>query len=210
MKPLNGKCAMTREEKNARRRELDADPFHHSLSRKTANAWREKHKDELNARKRAWYAANKDREQARVKAYREAHPDKRAASWKRWSSKPENVAKLRMRDRARAADPVQAERKRQLRRERMKDPRVRNRVRWQKRFYYHQHKHDTIGLMWKYKFIWLPKWKKIAAEGIERIERYRARCSVESWSYFVRWYRREFGIQLDPQKTRRQNDERRA
>lgn len=203
MRPLNGKCAMTREEKNARRRELDADPFHRSLTLRTQRAWREKHKDEINARRRAKYAANPESERAKSKAWNEAHPDKRAASWKKWSAKPGNRAKLRARDRARAADPVKAEHNRQLRRERLKDPKVRNRVRWQKRFYYHQHKHDAIGLKWKYKFTWLPKWKKIASEGIERIERYRARCAVQTWSYFVQWYWREFGVRLEPQKSRK-------
>ena len=46
MKPLNGRCAMTREERNARRRELDLNAFHRSLSRKVAKAWKDKQRDQ--------------------------------------------------------------------------------------------------------------------------------------------------------------------
>lgn len=200
MRPLNGSRAMTREEKNARRRELDANPFHRALTYKTAKAWRDAHRDEINARRRAKYAANRESFCARQRAYNEAHPEVKKKSWKRWASKPENRAKLRERDRIRAADPVAAERKRQLRRKRMKNPKVRNHVRWQKRFYYHKHKHDATGLRWKYKFLWLPAWRKIAAAGPDRIEKYRRRCAVQTWCYFVRWYFQETGERLSAQK----------
>lgn len=191
---------MTPEEKKARRRELEADPFRRSLMRKTQYAWRKKHKDEINARRRAKYAANKERERARQKAWRDANPDKRAASWKKWSSKPENRARLRARDRERYADPEYRKRKREYRREHLKDPKVLNHVRWLRRFFYHKHKHDAIGLRWKYKFQWLPHWKKVAAGGPDRVARYFARCAAETRSYFIRWYRSEFGIQLDPMR----------
>lgn len=184
---------MTAEEKNARRRELDKDPFHHALSRKVANAWREAHKDELNARRRAKYAANKEREHALQKAWRETHKENTKAAWARYAAT--HRAQLRKRDKARAADPVIAAHKRELRRLREKDPKRANRRRWVKRLYYHTHKHDAKGLRWLINSLWLPKWREVVAAGPERIAKYRKRCAVRTRSYFDR-YLHKIGVAI--------------
>ena len=101
MRALNGKCAMTRDEKNARRRELDADPFHRALTRKTAKKWRDRNLEKIKAKRRAWYAENAERERARQRAWNAAHKDKRAAAWKKWADA--NRERLRARDAARYA-----------------------------------------------------------------------------------------------------------
>jgi len=201
MKPLNGEKAMTPEERNARRRELDADPFHLALTRKTAKAWRDRNKEALNAKRRAKYAANRERELERQRAYAAAHPEVRKRAWAKWASKPENRIKLLMRDRKRSADPVEKEKRKAQRAEKIRtDPAYAENIRAQKRRAYHRHKYDAIGLRWKYRFLWMPKWRQILAQGLERIEQYRKRCCVQTWSYFVKWYKRETGVQLDPQK----------
>lgn len=192
-KPLNGVGRMTSEEKNARRRELDRDPFHHALSLRTAKAWRDRNPDkiaELNARRRAKYAANRERERARAKAWREANPDKVREAWKHYASKPGNRAKLRERDRKRYATPEARERLRELRRKRIaENPRCAARVRFQKRLAYHTHKHDGIGLRWMFLQSWSKLWPRVVAGGDAAIEKYHRRTKPRIWSYFLHWRR---------------------
>lgn len=197
MRALNGHSRMTPEEKNARRRELDKDPFHHALSRKTANAWREAHKDELNARRRAKYAENIEHEHEYRRKWREENKDKTKAAWKRYSSKPGNKTKLREKWRERAKDPVIAERRRELRRKRMLDPQRRKHVNWQKRFSYHAHKHDRIGIRAMVRQEWREKWQSVVAAGDERIEKYLKRCGVRVRSFFAKWRRAGMPTEID-------------
>lgn len=190
MRCLNGHSRMTREEKNARRRELDKDPFHHELSLRTARAWRARNPDKiaaLNARRRAKYAANKEKEHARAKAWREAHKADRNASYKLWAKR--NRSKLREKWRERGKDPVIAERRRQLRRKRMQDPQRRKHVNWLKRFYYQQHKYDRIGIRAMIRQEWLERWQSVVAAGEERIEKYLNRCGVRVKTFFGKWRR---------------------
>lgn len=187
MKPLNGRCAMTREERNARRRELDLDAFHHSLSRKVANAWREKHRDELNARRRAKYAANRERERARCRAWREANPELKRAAWQRWAKA--NREKLRKRDRLRYADPEQRAKKAEQRKAREATPEGRAKKRAARRYSYHKLKHSPLGFRRMYLQQWSKLWPKLVAEGEERIEKYHRRAAVRTWSFFLHWRR---------------------
>ena len=72
MRPLNGKCAMTREERNARRRELLKDPFYHELMLKGCRRRWARNKDRRKAERRAKLDAMTDGE-------REAFLEKRRA-----------------------------------------------------------------------------------------------------------------------------------
>ncbi len=198
---LNGKTPMTPEERLARRKELESRPFAHANMRKRANAWRAKNRDRINARKRELYQLNREKEIAYHKAWRAAHKDACKRSWKKWAEK--NRAHLRARDMARTAaikaDPKLAEEKRQKRRARMADPKRRNHERWVRRLWYHTHKHDEIGLRWRLKHLLIPRWERLMTEGPDAIERYRRRCTVETWSLLVKWARPR-GVYLDPQK----------
>ena len=193
MRCLNGHSRMTPEEKNARRRELDRDPFHHALSLRTAKAWRERNPEKIaerNARRRAKYAANRERERARAKAWRDANKDKIKAAWKRYMSKPGNHARLLERDRKRLEVPGARERKNALRRARIaNNPRYAAKLRWQKRFQYHTHKYDRIGIRAMVRQEWKDKWMSVVSEGPVRIERYLKRCGVRVRSFFTKWRR---------------------
>ena len=193
MRPLNGKCAMTREETNARRRELDADPFHRALTHKTQKAWRDRNRERINAKRRAHYAANSERERARQKAWREAHPDSRKASWKRWADA--NRERLRARDAARfatAADKARRERMIAARRERMaNDPEYHEKIKAQKRALYHRNKNGAKFLRWRLKFILIPRWRKIDGEDAER--KYLAHCNDRTRRLYMLWKRDAYG-----------------
>ena len=193
MKPLNGKCAMTREEKNARRRELDADPFHRALSNKRQRAWRERNRERLNAKRRADYAENLEREHARQKAWREANPDKRRASWKKWADA--NRDRLRARDAARyatAADKARRDRKIAAHRQRMaNDPEYRARVNATKRAYYHKIKNGAKFLRWYLRCELIPRWRKIESEEDEC--RYLSRCNDRTRQLYMLWKRDTYG-----------------
>ena len=189
---------MTPKEKNARRRELDKDPFHHSLSRRTANAYRERNKDRINARRRAKYAANIEGEREYRRKWRAENKDKIKAAWKRYSSKPGNRAKLRERDRKRLEVPGAREHKNALRRARIaNNPRYAAKVRWQKRFHYHAHKYDRIGIRAMVRQEWRKKWQSVVAAGDERIEKYLKRCGVRVKTFFMKWRRAGMPNDLD-------------
>ena len=193
MKPLNGRCAMTRDEVNARRRELDADPFHRALTNKTAKAWRDRNRERINAKRRADYAANIERERARAKAWRDANPEKRSASWKKWADA--NRDRLRARDAARYATPADKARRERMiaaRRERMaSDPEYRAHVNALKRAYYHNSKTGAKFLRWYLKFILVPRWLKI--EGDEAERKYLARCNDRTRRLYMLWKRDTYG-----------------
>ena len=189
MRPLNGKCAMTPEERRARRKELESDPFYRQLINKRVKAWRDANKEKLNAARRAKYAENPDLERARCKAWREANPEKARASWRKWYSKPANVAHLRARDRARAADPVLRARKEAQRKERRKDPAVRARERAYRRYHYHANKYRPSGLRWMFLQQWSKKWASVVADGPEAVDKYLKRCMPRTRSYFKHWQR---------------------
>ena len=193
MRPLNGKCAMTREETNARRRELDADPFHRALTHKVQKAWRDRNREHFNAKKRAWYAANIERERARSKAWRDAHKDKRAASWKKWADA--NRERLRARDAARyatAADKVRRDRVIAARRERLKnDPEYHEKIKAQKRDLYHRNKNGAKFLRWRLKFILVPRWRRIDGDEAER--KYLAHCNDRTRRLYLLWKRDAYG-----------------
>lgn len=197
MRPLNGRCRMTRDERNVRRRELDQDPFHKSLTNRTKKRWREKNAERLNADRRMKYAENRERELERGRAWRKANPEKAKASWKKWASK--NRARLRTRDRERYNDAEKRDRSRELRKAREKRPEVRARVNALKRLYYRRKKNTEAGIAWKVKYLLEPRWKTLITETPEAIERYERRCTVQTWSLFVKWAR-GMGMTFDPQK----------
>lgn len=187
MKPLNGRCAMTREERKARRRELDLNAFHHSLSRKVAKAWREKHRDEINARRREKYAANRERELAWCRAWREANPELKRAAWQRWAKA--NREKLRKRARLRYADPEKRAKDAERRKAREATPEGRAKKRAASRYFYHKLKYSPLGFRRIYLMRWSKIWPKIVADGEERVEQYHRRAAVRTWSFFLHWQR---------------------
>ena len=199
---MRRKRAMTREEKNAHRRLLDLNPFHHALTLRTARRWRKAHAEELAKKRRHRYANDseyRDSERERQRKWRESNPDKTKAAWKKWADK--NRDRLRERDRKRSATEKEKARRAKMiaeRRERIKtDPEYAAHVREIKRQAYHRNKHTAKGLAWHTKYIWEPKWRAVAAEGKERIEKYLKRCNAKTRYYFSLWYgkyRREIGM----------------
>ena len=197
MRPLNGKCAMTRDEANARRRELDADPFHRALTRRTAKKWRDRNLDKINAKRRAWYAETAERERARQRAWNAAHKDKRAAAWKKWADA--NRERLRARDAARyatAADKVRRDRMIAARRERLaNDPEYHEKIKAQKRDLYHRNKNGAKFLRWYLKFILVPRWRRIDGDEAER--KYLVRCNDRTRRLYILWKRDAYGVLRD-------------
>ena len=203
MRPLNGKCAMTREERNARRRELDAaSAFHRANTRKTANKWRKKHAEAIKARRREKYATDPAYRQKQRKyslRWRKNNPDKVKLSWKKWADK--NREHLRERDRLRSATQAESERRKRLvaeRRERIaSDPDYTARIRAAKREHYHRFKHTQKGIAWLQRYIWEPKWREVCAAGAARIQSYVSRAKPRTREYFARWFganRRALGL----------------
>lgn len=188
---------MTPEEKNARRRELDRNPFHLALTHKTQKAWRDAHKVERNAKRRANYAAHVDEMRAKAKAWRDRNKDKVKASWKRYMAKPGNKAKVYAKLKERAKDPAIAKRKRELRRIREKDPKRANHRRWVKRLYYHTHKHDVIGIRAYVRQDLRERWQSVVAAGEEETGKYLKRCGVRVRSFFAKWRRAGMPTEID-------------
>lgn len=194
--------AMTREQKNAHRRLLDMNPFHHALTLKTQRKWRKAHAKELNARRRERYATDpeyRELERERGRKYREENPEKTRAAWKKWADK--NRDKLRERDALRRTAPEEkARRAEQIakRRERIKtDPEYAAKIREQKRLAYHRNKHTDKGVEWLQKFLWEPKWRQVVAEGPDRVQAYLKRAKPRTRHYFAIWYgkhRRDVGM----------------
>ena len=173
MRPLNGRCGMTRDEINARRRELNRNPFHKALDLKVKKKWREANKDKLNARQREWYAANREKCIERQKKWRAENLDKARESWKKWAGK--NREKLRERDRVRRLNPELVEHARKLRKLRDSSPEGRAKNRAAKRNWYATHKDKASVLRWTLCSLWIPRWKKLEFEGPEAEDRYLRR-----------------------------------
>ena len=185
MKPLNGKCRMTREERNARRRELYANPFYRSLVLKRAKKSRDKCKDRANARRREKYAANIERERARSQTWRDANRDKLHASWKKWADK--NREKLREYHKKRYSDPAVMERKRELRRIRESTPEGKAKRREMRRRSYYKNRNSASGLRHTLMFEWIPRWESLATEGAGAEERYLRKCFEKTRMYYRLW-----------------------
>lgn len=186
MRALNGRSAMTREERNARRRELDADPFRRSLRLKREKAWRDRTKEERNARRRAKYAALTPEElaaeKAKHKAYRDANKEKRAAAWKKWADK--NRDRLRAKDAARDKKK-NAARAAEYRARKASDPGYLEHVRKIRRDGYARNKDRSLGYRWKYLQIWRPKWLEVVK--LDRIAEYVKRCAPKTRLFFNYW-----------------------
>ena len=180
-----GRKRMTREELNAHRRELYANPFHRALTRKVANIWRNAHKDELNARRRAKYAERAEHERARARAWREANKDRLKEYWKKWADN--NREKIRERDRKRYSDPAQVARKKELRKIRESTPEGVARKRELRRLSYERNKTKASGLRWIMKFDWIPRWKRLETEGPGAEEKYLRKCCERTRMYYRLW-----------------------
>ena len=190
--------AMTREQKNAHRRLLDLNPFHHALTLRTARRWRKANAKRLAKRRRDRYA-NDPEYRERGRKWAEAHPEKKKASWKKWADK--NREKLRERDRLRSGTEKEklrrAQQIAQRRERRHTDPEYAAKVREQKRQSYHRNKAKASGLAWYHKFIWEPKWREVVSGGPDRVAAYLKRAKPRTRHYFGIWYgkyRREFGM----------------
>ena len=194
--------AMTREQKNAHRRLLDLNPFHHALTLRTARRWRKANAKRLAKRRRERYANDpeyRERERERGRKWAEANREKKKASWKKWADK--NRDKLRERDRLRSGTEKEKLRRAQQiaqRRERLHtDPEYAAKVREYKRQSYHRNKAKASGLAWYHKFIWEPKWREVVSGGPDRVAAYLKRAKPRTRHYFGIWYgkyRREFGM----------------
>lgn len=191
--PKQEKCAMTRDEKNARRRELDADPFHRALTRKTAKKWRDRNRERINAKRREKYARDAENARRKAKEWRDRNPEKRKSSWKKWADA--NRDKLRARDVARAKTQKEHERRKRMvakRRERIaNDPEYRERVRAQKRESYHRNKGRESWLRWYLKSILIPRWRRI--DGDEDEARYLKRCGERARALYGLWKSGAYG-----------------
>jgi len=195
VRPLNGKSAMTPDERNARRRELDKDPFHRELTRKTQRKWRKKNKAKLNKRRRDRMRDDPEYREAeleRGRRWRAEHKDAVKRSWQKWASR--NRDYLREKEAARAKTPEEAERRRRYiekRRKRLaEDPEYAAHVRKLKRESYHRMKHTEKGLRWMMKCIWEPRWRAVVAEGPDAVKKYLNRCKPRTKHYFAAWYSR--------------------
>lgn len=190
----NGKRAMTREERNARRRVGNISEFAAAMQRRTRRRWREAHAEEINARRRAYYAEHREEMRAKQKAWRDAHPETKRKSWQNWAKK--NKEKLREKDRKRAQNPEYVRRKvARMKERRQTDPEYAARVRAQKRAKYRRDKERAAGLRWRLKFLWIPKWERIVAEGEERMAKYLMRAGEETCHYFHLWHGRDpYGV----------------
>jgi hypothetical protein len=194
--------AMTREEKNARRRLLDQDPFHHALTLRTQRRWRKANAARLAKMRRERYANDpeyREREKANGRRWYEANVEKKKAAWKKWAEK--NRERLRERDRLRSGTEKEKARRAKMiadRRERMKnDPEYAAKVREQKRLAYHRNKAKPSGLAWMHRNIWEPKWREVVSGGPDRVAAYLKRAKPRTRHYFGIWYgkyRREFGM----------------
>ena len=193
--------AMTKDERNDRRRELDRDPFHRALTRKTARAWRERNREKLNAIRRDRYKTDeafRAAERERHERYYAAHPEVRAKAWKKWAAK--NRDRLRERDRERyrteegrakchaknvrriariRADPV-------LNAEFLKCKRANEAARIAR-----LKRDPATWTAWRIEHWWLPRWKIVAQQGPEAISRYLKRARADARKAFVAWYARE-------------------
>lgn len=134
MNPLNGKARMTREERNARRRELHKNPFHAALTNKVRRAWHAKHREEVNAKRREKYWADPELRKRMAEARRAnalANQEREKTSWKAWYAehREEVCAKQRARTRTEVGRKymLDANRKRQMRIE--TDPEFRAKIR---------------------------------------------------------------------------------
>ena len=193
MRPINGRCAMTPEEKNARRRELDADPFHRALTRKTAKKWRDRNREKLNARRREKYAQDPESARRKAKAWRDRNPEKRKAAWKKWADA--NRDRLRARDAARSKTQKEKERRKRMIEERRKrrasDPEYREHIRAVKRESYHRNKGRANGLRWYLKYLLIPRWRRIKDDEDEA--RYLARCGERTRNLYGLWKSGAYG-----------------
>ena len=193
MRPLNGKCAMTREERNARRRELDADPFHHALTLKTARKNRAKNRDKLNARNRERYAEHREEINARLRAKRAADPvgtlERERKYWRKWRSKPGVREYLKQKYREYASVPEHIERKKSLRaaRKAARTPEQIEAEKKRRRDWYHRTKRDASGIRWTFKQQWRPRWTRLVDEGPEAISRYQKRCTPRTKFFLNAW-----------------------
>ena len=185
MQPLNGKCRMTREERNARRRELNKNPFHRDLELKRQRAWRERNKDKMNALRRENYAANKKKHLDRARRWRASNPEKVKAAWKKWADA--NRDHLRERGRLRRLDPKAAERKRELRKIRDSSPEGRAKHNESRKAWWKKSKDKEVGIRWYMKCLWIPRWRRLELEGPDAEEKYLKRCNERTRAYYRLW-----------------------
>ena len=176
---------MTQEEKNARRRELNKNPFHHDLELKRQKAWRDRNRDKMNALRRKQYAENREKEIERGRKWRAENPEKSKAAWKKWADK--NRDYLRERDRIRRKDPKFAERKRELRKIRESSPEGRAKRNESHKKWYHENKDKASILRWYMKFLWLPRWERLELEGPKAEELYLRRCNEKTRMCYRLW-----------------------
>lgn len=197
MKPLNGKCGMTPDEKRERRRELMRDPEYRARVNKTKRAWWFRNRGEIAMRKKALLAAltpdereaRKAERRAKAKVYRAEHKAEISARMKAWrAANHDKVQEYnRRRDIREKANGMRAKRIARhaaARRQRMlTDPE------------YRAH-HLAVNRAWRLtakgiahkKRRTIIDWIEVAEGGPARIADYMRKARQENRKAFVRWY----------------------
>lgn len=197
MRPLNGKCAMTNDEKNARRRELMSNPAYRALINKTsrkryANGGREVKKAALERRlaamtpeeRAAYDARRKERDRLRRLRDAERNRERQRECRKRNKDKVRQLRKAKY-ERDRASGKL-AERIRKMsdwRRKRFEEhPELKahaNEVAkaWRKTANGERHEMRIV----------MARWEEIASGGPDAIKNYMRHASKHG-KEFARWY----------------------
>lgn len=197
MTPINGKCRMTREERNARRRELNANPFHRALNNKVRRAWHAAHREEQNAKARAKYWADPELREKSRKARRanaEANKEREKACWKAWylAHRDEVCAKQRERTRTEKGRAYMIERNR-MRQERLdSDPEYRARYNaarneQRKRRLEKLKKNPVAYEAYMMKRYWAKKFEAIAGDS-DAIRSFMRNTNDVGRRAFAKWY----------------------
>lgn len=199
MQPLNGRCAMTRDERNARRRELMKDPFYHELILKRNRKNWAKNRDKRNARlrerleamspeeKEAYVAKRREQSRerrkrnaqhinARQRAYYAAHVDKFH----------EYARKKRERDIASGKEAARIARNSELRRKRLAtSPEARAKFNEQCRNW----RKSKNGIEYRRKMM-EKSWERVVSGGAQKIRLYMTHARPENRRAFSIWYQR--------------------
>lgn len=203
MRPINGKARMTREERNARRRELHKNPFHAALTNKVRRAWHAKHREEENAKRRAKYWSDPELRKRMAEARRAnamANPEREKASWKAWYAehREEVCARQRARTRTESGREVmlRANRKRQERIE--TDPEYRAMIREaererRKRRMEKLKRNPAAYEEYMMRTVWRKKFEAIA-DSQEKIKSFMHATNDAGRKAFVKWYTKRMNL----------------
>ena len=193
MKPLNGKCAMTKEERRERRRELMRDPFYRELVLKARRKSWARDKERIKARRKARIAAMTDEEReafmakrrARRKARRDAANKRQRAYYAENRERFAEYRRLkRLRDIANGKYAERMARCTEQRRARLaSSPEARAVKAAQARAWRRSRKGVEYARRMRE-----ARWAEVVAEGPKCVRNYMAHARPENRRAFVAWY----------------------